>query len=159
MGNTKKEQATLTFPGDVDYIPAIRKFVAEFIEVSGFSPKFAYRTEIIIDELCSNAISYGCTSTDSTIRLTCTIEDGKVELIVQDPGGEQTDIDRLHKIVKEKTTTGNVDSKKKKRLGLEIVRMLSEKLDFQIDTDNITSVRVTRKREDDSKINDNIIIS
>ena len=159
MGNTKKEQTTLTFQGDVDYIPAIRKFVAEFIEVCGFSPKFAYRTEIIIDELCSNAISYGCTSTDSTIRLTCTIEDGKVELVVQDPGGERQDIDRLHKVVKEKTATENVDSEKKKRLGLEIVRMLSEKLDFQIDADNITSVRVTRKREDDSKINDNIIIS
>jgi hypothetical protein len=36
----------------------------------------------------------------------------------------------------------------KERLGLEIVKMLAEKLDFEIDENNLTSVRVVRRRED-----------
>lgn len=140
----------LKFPGDIDYIPAVRKFVAETLQAAQFSPKFAYRSEIVVDEICYNAITYGCQSLDAEVTIQFTIHDDGMELVIKDPGkGVEKDRSRLKKAVEgglghEPDEEGEG---KKEKLGLEIVKMLSEELDFEIDKDNLTSVRVVRRRD------------
>lgn len=136
----------LSFPGDIEYIPAIRKFISEILLVSHFSPKFAYRSEIIVDEICNNAVSYGCRTDDAKIELLCNIYDDGIDFTIKDQGGDKHHIERLKNAI-------NLESEQKsdKGLGLEIVRMLSESLNVVIDEKNLTSVRIVRKREDVSQ--------
>ena len=137
----------IRFPGDLEYIPAVREFIAELLQVSNFSPKFAYRSEIIVDEICNNAVVYGCKSENAEILLSNTILKDRIEFKIQDEGGTQDNLKRLKKAVNE--TAINNGNDPKEGLGLEIVRMLSERLDVLIDNDNLTSVHIVRKREDE----------
>ncbi|MCX7725819.1 MAG: ATP-binding protein [Chitinispirillaceae bacterium] len=137
----------IKFPGNMEYIPAVRKFVSELLQVCNFSPKFSYRTEIIIDEICSNSVLYGCKKEDAEIELTNTVYEDRVEINIKDQGGKKEDIKRLKNAIKR--WEGEKTDQPKEGLGLEIVRMLSERLDVVIDENNLTSVHVVRKREDE----------
>ncbi len=153
MNKSQPYNLELTFPGDIDYIPAVRKFVAETLQAANFSPKFAYRSEIVVDEICYNAITYGCQSLDAEITIQFTIHEDRMELVVKDPGrGEDDDRERLkHAVEGKQVQFPTREQGKKEKLGLEIVKMLSEELDFEIDKNNLTSVRVVRRREGGEK--------
>jgi len=150
MESTFPYSVRLKFPGDLDYIAPVRKFVAEMLQAVNFGPKFAYRSEIVVDEICYNAITFGCQSPDATVEIEFSIHEDRMELVIKDPGkGDRSNRERLRHAV-----DGNLreaDRKagaKKEKLGLEIVKMLSEELNFEIDNNNLTSVRVVRKREE-----------
>ena len=136
----------LQFPGDLEYIPSVRKFISEVLQTSNFSPKFAYRSEIIVDELCNNAVNFGCRTDDARIELSCAIFEDRTEFSIRDQGGLQENIEKLQATIKNSVSTKSETPHSK--LGLEIVRMLSEKLDVVIDNQNLTSVHIVRKRED-----------
>ncbi len=135
------------FPGDLEYIPAVRKFISELLQVSSFDSKFAYRSEIIVDEICNNAVVYGCRTDNAEIELINKVFDDRIEFTIQDQGGTKDNLRRLKNAVK--TTAPEKKEQSQQGLGLEIVRMLSERLDVVIDEENLTSVHVVRKREDD----------
>ncbi|MFP4015131.1 MAG: ATP-binding protein [Chitinispirillaceae bacterium] len=137
-------QVKVKLPSDLEYIPSIRKFVSEVLQVSGFSSKFAFRSEIIVDEICNNAINYGNENKgDSEVELICEIHEERIELLVKDEGGNSVHTERLKQAVKSNEGTENEN-----QLGLEIVKMLSEKIDLKIDEkNNVTSIHVIRKRE------------
>ena len=154
--NSKKEsckeitfpyRVKVSFPGQLEYIPAIRKFVAELLQVSNFDSKFAYRSEIIVDEVCNNAVVYGCRGENAIIELDNTIFDDRIEFSIQDQGGSKEHLRKLRQAVD--TTDKNTGESSQEGLGLEIVRTLSERLDVVIDEKNLTSVHVVRKREDE----------
>ncbi len=157
-GNTKRAYTsrgikfpysiTVSFPGHLEYIPAIRKFIAELLQVSNFNSKFAYRSEIIVDEICNNAVTYGCRNENSTIELSNTIFEDRIEFDIQDQGGTREDLKRLKHAINTKTEE-TPETTRQGGLGLEIVRTLSERLDVVIDEKNLTSVHVVRKREDE----------
>lgn len=143
----------LSFPGNYEYIAPIRKFIYEALLVNNYNQKFAYRSEVIVDEICSNAISYGCKAIDARIELLCLIFSDRFEVQVKDQGGERKDLERLRFAVKnfeEEQKQGSADIVKdirKECLGLEIVRMLSEEIDLHIDENNVTTLRVVRRRK------------
>ena len=140
------------FPGDLDYIPAIRKFVSELLVASNFTPKFAYRSEIIVDELCNNAVSFGCIKLDAGVQLQCQVRQDRIEFVVRDEGGRSDDIRKLDVAVTTSPRHGAAPDvsklEAKGSLGLELVRMLSDEVHFEIDRNNLTSVRVIKLRED-----------
>jgi anti-sigma regulatory factor (Ser/Thr protein kinase) len=146
----------IRFPGDLDYIPSVRKFVSEILQVSNFSAKFAYRTEIIVDELCNNAVSHGCRSSEAIVELTCTVRPDHVEFQVKDEGGAQEDIERLRRAVDGEARVEPEPAEKApgSGLGLEIVKMLSEELRLEIDDNDLLSIHVVRKREDSTASHD-----
>jgi anti-sigma regulatory factor (Ser/Thr protein kinase) len=142
------------FPGDIEYIPTIRKFVSEVLLANNFTPKFAYRSEIIIDEICNNAVSFGCLSVDAAVELTCEVHEKHIELMIKDEGGRKEDIKRLKLAVNKEAKgpfveVGNQASRKES-LGLEIVRMLSENVSVDVDKNNLTSIKVVKARESES---------
>lgn len=137
----------IRFPGDLEYIPAIRKFVAELLQVTNFTPRFAYRSEIIIDEICNNAVVYGCKTDDAQIDLRTDISRDHIEFTIKDQGGSSDNLTRLKRAISAEVP--EKESSTKPGLGLEIVKMLSERMDVVIDENNLTSVRIVRKREGD----------
>ena len=137
-------KVTIRFPGDLEYIPSVRKFISELLIVSNYNQKFAYRSEIIIDEICNNAVNYGCRSDDSFVDLTCEIFEDKILLTIKDQGGSDEDLSKLEVAVKNKMVDiGNPNQV----LGLEIVKMLAENLKFETDHKNSTIISITKKRE------------
>jgi serine/threonine-protein kinase RsbW len=139
---------SLAFPGNLEYIPAVRKFVAEAVLSCGFQPKFVYRCEVIVDELCNNAVTYGSVSVSATIKLFCQIFADRVELAISDEGGKKENVVKLKQAIKANETTQNVSEINKQNMGMEIVRLLAEKVDLQIDESRgVTTVRVVKKCE------------
>lgn len=148
-------QFHVKFPGSLEYIPAVRKYVSDTLLANKFDAKFTYRSEIIVDEICNNAVAYGCVSVDAIVELLCTIHGDRIEFEIKDEGGRDEDLHRLSKAVKRKARRMlPQDLGKKDSLGLEIVRMLSDELNFEVDPNNLTSVRVVKLREEDDEGDD-----
>lgn len=153
MVDTKPRTFNLKFPGDLEYIPSVRKFVSEVLIASNFDAKFAYRSEIIVDEICNNAVSYGCIRPDAAIDLVCSIFGDRIEFTIRDEGGKKDDVKQLELAVKSDSHAVPIEqiegSGKKTALGLEIVRMLSKDVTFEVDRNNLTSIKVVKVREDE----------
>jgi anti-sigma regulatory factor (Ser/Thr protein kinase) len=151
MADNDSYSVTITFPGDLEYIPAVRKFVSETLQVSDLDQKFAFRSEIIVDEICGNAVSYGCVKPDAQVELTIKVMEDRVEFRIEDEGGCRENVERLRTAVNEQRRlreSGPQVEAVTAGLGLEIVRMLSEEIDLEVDDSNLTSIRVVRRREE-----------
>jgi anti-sigma regulatory factor (Ser/Thr protein kinase) len=146
---TQPVPISLTFPGNLEYIPAVRKFIAEAVAACGFHPKFVYRCEVIVDELCNNAATYGSLSVMASIKLGCTIFSDRVELAITDEGGKKENVIKLKQAIASGEADAPESQNKKQNLGMEIVRLLAEKIDLKIDeTHGVTTVKVVKKCED-----------
>jgi anti-sigma regulatory factor (Ser/Thr protein kinase) len=153
--NTMKNETPYIFkvkiPSHVDYIPPIRKFIAEVLQIKGFDSKFSFRSEVIVDEICYNAVMYGSQSMDATVDLVCTVYSDRAEFQINDQGGSKENVQRLKSAMEQRNEEFEKQVeyfKSNKGLGLEIVRMLSAEFDLKIGKDNVTSIRVVRKREE-----------
>ncbi|MGA2506747.1 MAG: ATP-binding protein [Chitinispirillaceae bacterium] len=128
-----------SFPGELEYIPLVRKLISDILQVLHFSAKFTFRSEFIVDELCNNAVTYGSGVDRSMVDLVCETYIDRVEFTVKDRGGSSENIKRLRQaIAAEPLGKGG---------GLELVRMLAEKVTCSIDEKNLTQIHVVRKRE------------
>jgi anti-sigma regulatory factor (Ser/Thr protein kinase) len=140
---------SVRLPSDLEIIPSIRKLVSEVLRVSGFSAKFAFRSEIIIDAICNNAITHGNVgSADNDVELSCIIHSDRVEVVVKDSGGSPADIEKLKEAVRRNRLGLPLPDYEAGGMGLEIVKLLSETIDINVDENNVTSIHVVRKRED-----------
>jgi len=140
---------SVRIPSDLEIIPSIRKFVSEVLQVSGFSAKFAFRSEIIIDAICNNAITHGSArSAENDVELSCVIHSDRIEVVVKDSGGSPADIEKLKEAVRRNRLGLPLPDYEAGGMGLEIVKLLSETIDIKVDENNVTSIRVVRKRED-----------
>jgi len=150
-----KKETPRTFkikiPSDVDYVAPVRKFVSEILQVQHFNPKFSFRSEVIVDEICHNAVLYGSQTLDASVDLIVSIYSDRVEFQINDQGGNKDNVQRLKDVIENKDERFEKELehfKSNKGLGLEIVRMLSAEVNLKINKDNVTSIHVVRKRED-----------
>lgn len=151
MSSGSTYQFQIRFPGNLEYIPAVRKYVSEMLLANNCDNKFTYRSEIIVDEICNNAVTHGCVSVDASVGLDCLVHPDRVEFIIKDEGGRKEDVGRLTSALKQRKAgkPSEMPDRSRECLGLEIVRMLSDDMSFDVDTDNLTTVRVVKQREDD----------
>ena len=151
MSETKEQSIRVRFPSNIGYVSPVRNLISELLQVRDYSRKFAYRSEVIVDEVCSNAIQYGSKKENSTVDLACLISGEKFEIHVQDQGGSKSDVERLKEAVESENINLNEEVTKIKKLarggfGLEIVRMLSEEVELKIGENNMTTLRVVRNK-------------
>ncbi|MCL2219209.1 MAG: ATP-binding protein [Chitinispirillia bacterium] len=140
-------------PSDLEVIPPIRKFISEILLVSGFSAKFAFRSEIIVDAICNNAITHGSgCDAENEIEVSCEVHSDRFEVVVKDRGGSASNIERLKEAVRAGKKGGKggalAEDYDTSGMGLEIVKLLSETIELSVDENNLTSIHVVRKRED-----------
>ena len=136
-----REPLAIEFPADADFIPSVRKFVAEAASIEGFTAKFSYRAEIIVDELCNNAVKFGPSTPGASIKIHCDFEDDAIQLTVQDPGGNPKDVQNLRKAIGAPQDRQNFLGH-----GLEIVRMLTSGMEMTQTQNGETVVRVVKRR-------------
>ncbi|MBN2188122.1 MAG: ATP-binding protein [Chitinispirillaceae bacterium] len=146
MKHDTPSRISVSFPGELEYIPLVRKLFSDILQVLRFSAKFTFRSEFIIDELCNNAVTYGSSTEPSPVELICEAYRDRVEFTVKDSGGAQEHITRLRQAVDAAPlfpgASGGPDN------GLELVRMLAEEVTCTIDDRNVTQVHVVRKRKE-----------
>ena len=149
MENQNRDSAaySVQIPSDLEYIPPLRQFVAEIARVEGFSKKFCFRTEIIVDELVSNGILHGSQDIQSAIGLTARFEPGQLLLSVQDQGGSRQNLENLKRSV----YSPKPHSDKKKGRGLVIVQMLSNELKIDLQENGQTQVHVIKSKDPDEQ--------
>jgi serine/threonine-protein kinase RsbW len=83
---TGREILKLTVPSCLKYIPPIQMFIGQLAQQLGFCRTRIYDIELIIDEVCSNAIEHGSETPDSGIDVTLMFDSSKLEIHVRDKG-------------------------------------------------------------------------
>lgn len=120
--------------------------MAEIAKVEGFSKKFCFRTEIIVDELVTNGIIHGSQDVHTSITLNARFEDGALNLSVQDQGGSRQNLENLKRAVYSPKPPSN---DRKKGRGLVIVQMLSSEVKIDLGEDGKTQVHVVKNKDSD----------
>ncbi len=137
---------SVNLPSDLEYIPPLRQFVAEIARVEGFSKKFCFRTEIIVDELVTNGILHGSQDVHSSVTVSAKFEAGSMNLSVQDQGGTRLNLENLKRAV---YSPKPPSSDKKKGRGLVIVQMLSSEVKIDVGESGQTQVHVVKTKDPD----------
>jgi anti-sigma regulatory factor (Ser/Thr protein kinase) len=137
---------SVQLPSDLEYIPPLRQFVAEIARVEGFSKKFCFRTEIIVDELVTNGILHGSQDVHSSIIMSAKFEEGSMNLSVQDQGGTRQNLENLKRAVYSPKPPSN---DRKKGRGLVIVQMLSSEIKIDLGENGQTQVHVVKTKDPD----------
>ena len=142
------EIVEVNFPADIEYIPALRRLVSEIANINKFTPRYAYRAEIIVDEICNNAVKFGSPQLDSRVKLKCMLHKDRMELVIVDQGGNKDDLERLRRVIEMDAEPGAAGAYQMRGRGLEIVRTLSNAVDMKVTADGVTEVHVVKVRED-----------
>ena len=137
---------TVTVPSDLEYVPPLRQFIAEIARVEGFSKKFCFRTEIIVDELATNGILHGSQDVHTSITLSAKFTSENMQLSVQDHGGSSQNLENLKRSVYSPKPS-SMD--KKKGRGLVIVQMLASEVKIKLEENGHTQVQVIKVKEGD----------
>jgi anti-sigma regulatory factor (Ser/Thr protein kinase) len=140
--NIPASSITVDFPGDLEYIPDVRRLVSNLISLKGFSRRFTFRMEIVIDELCSNAVKFGRMKVGEFVTIKADVQDVDVTLHVSHPGVDTDNISRLMHAISDGGETGGNSAFKDGR-GVQIVKILCDRL--TVDTSRGTTV-VAHKR-------------
>ena len=129
----------ISFPGELDYIPLVRQLVSDTLQVLRFSPKFSFRSEFLVDELCNNAVIHGSPSNSQPVEVLCDAYGDRVEISVKGPGGYRENIQRFREAIAE--------ASREKGNELELIRLLSDTVTCSLDDNNVSHIHVVRKRE------------
>lgn len=87
LAQNKPTEITISIPTHAYFLSGIRDFVLNLTKnLTGFSQKWAFRFQAVVDELCNNAIEHG-SQPGATIYITLVSTHGKsLEVIVEDSG-------------------------------------------------------------------------
>jgi anti-sigma regulatory factor (Ser/Thr protein kinase) len=142
---------SVDFPGDIEYIPDVRRFLSNLINLKPYSRRFAFRMEIIIDELCTNAIKFGNLRVGEFVSVRCKIGEESVTLDVCNPSADPKEILNLRKAIATggagmaDTPEGIIVGR-----GIQIVKILCNSI--QVLEENGTVVLIVKKKEENEEL-------
>ncbi|MFH0919311.1 MAG: ATP-binding protein [Fibrobacterota bacterium] len=140
MTSLGEHLVAIDFPGDIEYIPDVRRFISNIIGLREFSRRFTFRTEIIIDELCNNAIKFGRLKVGEFISLSCKISDAAVTLEVFNPGADEKELGRLRRAIAEEADSPDAPAGR----GIRIIKILCSSI--EIEERGGTLVRILKQK-------------
>lgn len=79
----------LQIPSAVFYIEPVRAFVGNLARSLGFSRKRVADIQLVLDEICSNAVHHGSVDPTDSVKLHIGIDTHALEILVQDTGTQQ----------------------------------------------------------------------
>ncbi|MBT4936747.1 ATP-binding protein [Candidatus Peregrinibacteria bacterium] len=102
--NPETTKITITIPTHAYFISGIRDFTMSLVKnMTGFSEKWAYRFQAVIDELCNNGIEHGSQKGEDIIISFITSQD-TLTLAVEDNGTSPTakNANQMKELLKQK---------------------------------------------------------
>ncbi len=141
------EEIKMEIPPDYVFVPGVRTCIARIAYNFGFDDRESYQIETVVDEICINAIEHGSKGKDKKVKIGCSFDKGKIELIVRDSGGREFNakkvFQRNRKFLQEELSKGIIGTARRGK-GLIIVQKLVDRLGIKTDK-NGTTVRIIKK--------------
>jgi anti-sigma regulatory factor (Ser/Thr protein kinase) len=137
-----KADIKLKIPSAVFYIEPIRAFIGNLAQNLGFSRKRVADIQLVIDEICSNAIHHGSIDATVGVKLRIRIDTHSLEILVRDTGsphtGEKSWLthDRLSEIEESRSPSSESGH------GIFIAKSLADTHEMQPNSAGGTDVRV-----------------
>jgi anti-sigma regulatory factor (Ser/Thr protein kinase) len=137
-----KADIKLKIPSAVFYIEPIRTFIGNLAQNLGFSRKRVADIQLVIDEICSNAIHHGSIDATVGVKLRIRIDTHSLEILVRDTGslhtGEKSWLthDRLSEIEESRSPSSESGH------GIFIAKSLADTHEMQPNSAGGTDVRV-----------------
>ncbi len=120
----------LKVPSDVFYLESVRAFIGKLSETLRFSKKRIADIQLVLDEICSNAVYHGSKCVSCGIHLQISVNTQALEIVVSDKGGANThnwlSPERLAEIQAKRSPTGESGH------GLYLIDCLADVQKFQL---------------------------
>lgn len=143
----EKAHISLKIPSDVFYVDLVRAFVGKLAERLKFSRKRGADIQLVLDEICTNAVKHGSSAVTDSIGLRITVDKDTLEILVQDtgsgdaPAGGWITPERLREI------EANRSPGSESGHGIFIVKAIADVHEMQCNAAGGTDVRVIFYRE------------
>jgi anti-sigma regulatory factor (Ser/Thr protein kinase) len=141
------QELRITMSAYFGFVPGIRTGIGRIAINFGFNDKEVYEIETVIDEICNNAIEHGSKGKDKAVTLECRFDTRYIEIVVEDSGAPQFDVDAVLKegqrLMEEEAAKPILDTIRRKR-GLLIVKNFVDKMDITSKSDG-TVVNIVKK--------------
>ena len=137
-----KTDIKLKIPSAVFYIDPIRAFIGNLAKNLGFSRKRVADIQLVIDEICSNAVHHGSIDVTAGVKLRIRIEAHALEILVRDTGSRHKGQDnwltheRLSEIEASRSPSNESGH------GIFVAKSLSDTYEIQTNAAGGTDVRV-----------------
>lgn len=143
----------LQIPSSVFYIEPVRVFVGHLSRSLGFSRKRVADIQLVLDEICSNAVHHGSANSTDSVKLCIGIDTHALEILVKDNGSQQVGKKSwlTHERLSEIETNRSPSSERGH--GIFIAKSLSDKHEMQPNEVGGTNVRVVFRFPKPSDIN------
>jgi serine/threonine-protein kinase RsbW len=141
------EHLHLKFPPFLEFIPSVRSLVSGISKQKGYGNRDLFRIEMIVDEICNNAIEHGLREQNKFIDLKIKIDAVKVEIDVASVSDPKK-ISSLKALFQSSGVhSPERKSDEKRGRGLALIKMLSNELSVD-SNESGTIVHVTKLREE-----------
>lgn len=135
----KEGQIEIKLPNNVAFICALRAFVKNLARRVGFQPTKAEDIELVVDELCNNAMEHG-SDPNSPVWVIISVRDSALDILVRDEGGGERSRRFLENLPRIRRKHASPYSERGH--GIYIVEMLSDYFCFSQNPMGGTDARV-----------------
>ena len=144
-----REALSMKMPSDISLVPSVRTCITDFITLCNADRKTIFQVELIIDELCNNAIEHGTQDPSRTIEVQCSVNDEQIEISVYNGYSSRTAKEKTgHEIGKSMEKWADSPNKTENDFrgrGLGIVKKYSDGFEINSSNDG-TWVYVIKKK-------------
>ena len=139
----RTETVTLTVPSHPKYLYVVRSAMYPIVRSTGFSKQDTRKIVLAIDEACSNIIKYAYEGDHTkTIALTVTVNDGEIQLRIQDNG---------KKVDASKITPRRLDDIRPGGLGTHFMFAIFDTVEFDTSGERGTILTLVKKKKQVSR--------
>ena len=137
-----KADLKLKIPSAVFYIEPIRAFIGNLAKNLGFSRKRVADIQLVLDEICSNAIHHGSVDATAGVELRIRIDTRFLEILVKDTGAQHKGQDSWLTHERLSEIEANRSPSNESGHGIFIAKSLSDTHEMQPNAAGGTDVRV-----------------
>lgn len=142
------KELKLSIPADFKFVPGVRTCISRISSSFGFDDRETYQIELVVDEICNNAIEHGSKNPSDVVEASCTFDRGYMKLRVKDAGGEAFNVEEiLSRNIEQASKTDLLHSLDQRGRGLIIVRKLVDRLHIKVGEDG-TIVEIEKSKRD-----------
>ena len=137
-----KADIELKIPSTVFYIEPVRAFIGNLAQSLGFPRKRVADIQLVLDEVCSNAVHHGSTNAADGVKLRIGINAHALEILVRDTGSGNAE--QKSWLTRERLLEieANRSPSSERGHGIYIAKSLSDTHDMQSNEAGGTDVRV-----------------
>ena len=144
-----REVVSMKMPSDISLVPSVRTCISDFVSLCRIDKKTLFQIELIIDELCNNAIEHGTQDLNKTIEVLCSVNEEQIEISVYNGYSSRTAKEKTgHEIGKSMEKWADAPNSTENDFrgrGLGLVKKYSENFEINSSNDG-TWVYVVKKK-------------